>query len=81
MASIGIRSRSGERVLTRVFNLGDTYGEAAEVVHEVLTIALTSASRHVVFDGGRGGPPGSTEGAFIAVLILDPSAEGSSLCR
>ena len=48
MARIGIRTRSGVRLLIRVFELGDAYGETAEVSHEVLTIALTSASRPVL---------------------------------
>ena len=50
MARIGIRSRSGEQVLTRAFELGDAYGETAELAHGVLTIALTSASWPVVAD-------------------------------
>lgn len=50
VAAIGIRSRNGDRVLTRVFELGDSYGYTAELAHEVVTIALTAASQPVVFD-------------------------------
>jgi hypothetical protein len=50
MARIGIRSRSGERVRTRTFELRDGYGYTAELADEVLTIALTAASKPVVVD-------------------------------
>ena len=50
MARIGIRSRSGERVLSRTFELSECYGATAELAHEVLAIALTAASKPVLVE-------------------------------
>jgi hypothetical protein len=50
VATIGVRSRFCEQVSVRQFELAPGYGQDAATAHNLLTLALTSATHPVLVD-------------------------------